>query len=58
MMRLRAQREGAEGIALVVEKGGGRLSGLCAFQMMPLLMAVAIAIARFEAANFWMACVM
>jgi len=58
MVRLGTDGEGAERIALLVEKGFGRRLDVSVFQMMPLLIAVAMAIARFEAANFWMAWVM
>ena len=58
-MRFRRQREGAERVPVLVEQRFRRLLDfLCLFQMMPLLIAVAIAIVRFEAENFWMAWVM
>src|SRR6185312_3400603 len=63
LVRLRAEREGAERVAILVEQRFGRFLDVgvgCGgvFQMMPLLIAVAIAIARLEAENFWIAWVM
>ena len=51
-MRFGTEREGAERIALLAEKGFGRLLDVCVFHMMPLLIAVAMAMARLLAANF------
>ena len=58
MVGFGTERKGAERVALLVEKGFGSLLDVGVFQMMPLLIAVAIAIARLLAANFWMAWVM
>ena len=59
MMRLGAERERAERIFALAEE---RLRDLTDFrnlsQMMPLLIAVAIAIARLLADSFWIAWVM
>ncbi len=58
MMRFGPKRECAERISLLAEKGFGGLLDVRVFQMMPLLIAVAMAIARLLAANFCMAWVM
>ncbi len=58
-----ATGDGAGGAMMAVERSPGRFSGFGSDgvgvgQMMPLLIAVAIAIALLEAENFWIAWVM
>ena len=53
-----AEREGAERIVASAERRRRDLADKSRFQMMPLLIAVAIAIARLLADSFWIAWVM